>query len=70
MPAYVIAMMSIHDPETIELYKYGLWDSLDNLQDAYERESLSFQIAYWDTLKSTIDLYSKIIGYDILHPTK
>ena len=55
---------------SVELFKYGLWDTLDNLHDAYKKESGSFTYAYWSALISAVDFYSRYMKYDTLPPHK
>lgn len=47
---------------------YGLWDRLDNLQDARERRAPDFAYVYHDTLNAVYSAYAKLIGQPILHP--
>ena len=40
-----------------ELSKYGLWDMLDDLQDAYETNRGDFDFLYFTALNSLIEKY-------------
>jgi len=55
--------LSKMDPGGVSYAKYGLWDSLDNLQDACEAGSLSFYAAYYDCVIATAQEYSRFLGY-------
>lgn len=46
-----------------ELHKYGLWDMLDNLQDAYEGEAPNFWFIYHNLLNALIQQYCNFLGY-------
>lgn len=50
----------------LALSKYGLWDMLDNLSDLYENNSPSFSYAYWNSLNSAFEFYSKYLGHDVI----
>lgn len=54
------------DNITVELNKYALWDQMDNLQDAYDSKSGSFSYAYWSSLKTVFEFYSRYLRHDVL----
>ena len=45
--------------------KYFLWDTLDNLQDVFERESKSFRYLYYSALRNVLEFYSKYLRWEI-----
>ena len=49
-------------PSVSALTKYHLWDSLDNLQAAYESSRLDFDLLYFTSLDRLINDYMKAIG--------
>ena len=46
-----------------ELNKYGIWDMLDNLQDAFEGEAPDFWFIYHNMLNELLRQYCNFIGY-------
>lgn len=52
----------------LKLNGYGLWDRLDNLQDAHERQAPDFAYVYHDALNAIYAAYAKLLGQPILHP--
>jgi hypothetical protein len=48
-----------------ELRKYGLWDCLDNLQDALERGAPDFIYVYHNSLRVLFDTYAKYLRQPI-----
>jgi predicted nucleotidyltransferase len=53
------------DETSVEILKYMLWDTLDNLRDLHERESKSFTYAYHDALRQALSFYSRFLGVEI-----
>lgn len=52
-------------PETlIEIKKYELWDTFDNLLDCYEEERADFEFVYSNSLSRLFHLYSEFIGLE------
>jgi hypothetical protein len=52
------------DAFDVENNKYGLWDTLDNLHDAYETGSPSFTYAYWNAIRNAFEFYSKYLKFE------
>lgn len=50
----------------IELNKYGLWDNLDNLEDAFEGEKKHFMFIFHNSLNTLIQFYCKYLGYPVI----
>lgn len=53
-----------------ELSKYGVWDMLDNLQDAFEVEAPHFWFIYHNMLNKLLQQYCKFIRYPIIKEHK
>ncbi len=53
------------DETWVELSKYFLWDMLDSLRDAEERNDPSFGYLYNIALNRTLEIYSKFLGVEI-----
>lgn len=50
--------------ETVQsLQKYSIWDTLDNLQDAFERDAPHFLFIYHNALNELLQKYCHFIGY-------
>ena len=49
----------------IELAKYVLWDALDSLKDAEEREDPSYSYLYHLTLREALESYARFLGTEI-----
>ena len=45
-----------------ELEKYGLWDMMDDLQDAYENQRADFDFLYFNCLNRLIECYMKYVN--------
>lgn len=58
------------DDTSLLLQKYALWDTLDNLQDIYEKKSRSFRYAYYSALKRVLEFYSKYLRWEIYSPER
>lgn len=54
------------DKTRIEIIKYGLWDRLDNLRDAYSDKRISFDFLYNLLLLSTLEQYAEFLQADIV----
>jgi len=50
------------DPSMSDLTKYGLWDMLDDLQDAHENDRLDFDFLYFNSLNKMIATYMQCIN--------
>ncbi len=51
------------DTSISELYKYGMWDMLDDLKDAYENGRDDFDFIYYCNLDKLLSWYMKYIKY-------
>lgn len=51
---------------TVEMIKYYLWDTLDNLTDCYERDRTDFEFVYYNSLKVLFEEYSKYLRIGII----
>jgi len=51
------------DTSVNELQKYGLWDMLDDLQDAFENNRKDFEFIYYVNLDKLLSTYMKFIKY-------
>lgn len=49
-------------PSMNELEKYGLWDIMDDLQDAYKTQRMDFDFLYFNCLNRLIECYMKRIN--------
>lgn len=49
----------------VEIAKYFLWDMLDSLKDAEERNDPNFSYLYHLTLNKTLEIYSKFLCVEI-----
>ncbi len=49
----------------VELSKYFLWDVLDSLKDAGERNDPSFGYLYYMALSRALEVYSKFLGVEM-----
>lgn len=49
----------------VELQKYSLWDTLDNVQDSYERKSKDFFLVYYTALHHLYETYAKYLRYPV-----
>lgn len=57
-------------PVVQELTKYGLWDMLDNLQDAAGQDAPHFWFVYHNLLADLLRQYCKVTGYPVIVPHK
>jgi len=53
------------DEVWIEIAKYGLWDMLDSVKDAKERNDPSFSYLYHLTLNRAFEVYSKFLCVEV-----
>ena len=51
------------DTSINELQKYGIWDMLDDLQDAYENDRKDYDLLYFTNLDKLISIYMRNIKY-------
>lgn len=51
---------------SVELIKYHLWDTLDNLIDCYEQNRLDFEFVFHNSLKILFEEYSKYLRVEII----
>lgn len=51
---------------SLELIKYHLWDTLDNLTDCYEQDRTDFDFVYYNSLKVLFEEYSKYLRTEIM----
>lgn len=51
---------------SVELIKYHLWDTLDNLKDCYEQNRLDFEFVYYNSLKILFEEYSRYLRIEII----
>lgn len=58
------------DETSLKLGKYGLWDTLDNLQNIYEFESKSFKYAYYIALRDVLEFYSRHLRWEVYSPER
>lgn len=58
------------DATSLSIMKYGLWDSLDNLRDLYEKKSKSFRYAYYSTIKGVFEFYSRYQRWEVYSPVR
>ncbi len=49
----------------VEIAKYGLWDMLDSVKDAKERNDPSFSYLYHIALNETLKIYSKFLCVEV-----
>lgn len=54
------------DNITVEMMKYYLWDTLDNLEDCYEQDRMDFDFVYYNSLKVLFEEYSKYLRVTII----
>ena len=54
----------------IEIAKYSLWDKLDNLQDAFQRNAPDFDYIYYYELRTIYEIYARFKQQPISHHTK
>lgn len=50
----------------VELMKYHLWDTLDNLEDCYEQDRIDFDFVYFNSLKVLYEEYSKYLRIETM----
>jgi hypothetical protein len=48
---------------SVEIGKYGIWDTMDDLEDCYEKGAPDFWFPYHTSLSFLIEDYSKFVGY-------
>ncbi|OYT33525.1 nucleotidyltransferase [Archaeoglobales archaeon ex4484_92] len=58
------------DEVWIEIAKYGLWDMLDSVKDAKERNDPSFSYLYHLTLNRAFEVYSKFLCVEVSAASK
>lgn len=58
------------DETAVELSKYGLWDNLDNIQDAYKQQASDFAYIYHHTLRRVYETYAKYLGQPVISFSK
>lgn len=51
---------------TVELMKYHIWDTLDNLEDCYEQDRIDFDFVYFNSLKILYEEYSKYLRIEMM----
>lgn len=51
---------------SVELMKYHIWDTLDNLSDCYEQDRIDFNFVYYNSLKILFEEYSKYLRVEII----
>ena len=56
--------------ELTEIYKYLLWDQLDNLQDLQQRQAPGFAYAYYVGLQDILRFYAAFLRSEIPRPTR
>ena len=49
----------------IELWKYNIWDDLDGIEDAFEKESPSLSFAYFRAIGRWLEIYCKFLEYPL-----
>ena len=54
------------DDISVEMIKYYLWDTLDNLLDCYEQNRLDFEFVYYNSLKILFEEYSRYLRTEII----
>jgi len=54
----------------IEIFKYHLWDMLDNLEEVYLRNNPDFYFVYNNFLGKLLEVYTEFIGYPDIHFNK
>ncbi|NDI33922.1 nucleotidyltransferase domain-containing protein [Chengkuizengella sediminis] len=52
-----------YDETLIEVKKYSIWDSYDNLLDCFEQHRPDFQLVYNNALSHLFNDYSSFLGY-------
>jgi hypothetical protein len=53
------------DPPAVEIMKYGLWDTWDNVRDAFERQSADLALVHHTALTSVFRTYSRYVGWHL-----
>lgn len=51
---------------SVELMKYHLWDTWDNLRDCHEQDRADFDFAYYNSLKILFEEYSRYLRTEII----
>ncbi len=57
----------IMDKNSVKLYKYLVWDNLDNLKDKYDQDSDDFNFVYFNCLNDIFEIYSKFLRLPLLN---
>ncbi|MDW7617338.1 nucleotidyltransferase domain-containing protein [Peribacillus simplex] len=50
----------------LEIKKYGIWDTWDNLQDCYEQQRPDFHLVYYNSLSNLFDQYCTYLGLELI----
>ncbi|MBM7584104.1 putative nucleotidyltransferase [Bacillus pakistanensis] len=58
----------IMNSTAIELMKYSIWDTLDNLQDAYEKGSQDYHFVYSHSLSDLFNAYCHFLNIETIPP--
>ncbi|RIW35026.1 hypothetical protein D3H55_08230 [Bacillus salacetis] len=48
----------------LEFMKYGLWDTLDNLEDLYEKGAVEWEFVYHNSLNALFDEYCRFLSVE------
>jgi hypothetical protein len=55
----------LRDPATVENMKYSLWDTLDNVRDAYETRSPDYALVHHNGLAAVFRIYSRYVAWHL-----
>ncbi|MCL5438563.1 MAG: nucleotidyltransferase domain-containing protein [Patescibacteria group bacterium] len=57
-------------PSMIEIYKYSIWDMIDNLEDSFEKENTDFKFIYFQSIYKFYEFYAKFLRLPVVRYEK